>query len=319
MAMELAAHVDHGIVHASQGGDALAHALENAKLAEDSYNDDGAPPGFTRIREWNDATGLNAVAYRSNLDGHVVVAYRGSEGGMDWASNFSQGLGSYTPQYASAVNVAREAKAMYGSVEFTGHSLGGGQAAAAAMATGSHADTFNAAGLNPMSYAEYGLNPFNAGKIESWQVDGEILSSAQKYTPLHAVGHEHVLPAMRESVDSEGNKTFTPAPEYNNFLHPIKSMKEAADRHSRYIDSLEAAMEERIKTGLDTVRLGPATKPAALATSANCVGDMHKLLMKDGSPTVLLGPGLKPMTRRKDATICSGKVSEGLATVMVGG
>ena len=108
----------------------------------------------------------------------------------------------------------------------------------------------------------------------------------------------------------------TPRPTLNQ---AIKSIKEAGDRHSRYLDSLEAQVEERIKTGLDTVRLGPATKPAALATSANCVGDMHKLLMKDGSPTVLLGPARKPMTRRKDATVCSGKVSEGLATVMVGG
>lgn len=319
MAMEFASHVDHGILHASQGGDALARAIENAKLAADAYNDSGAPPGYTRIREWNDATGLNAVAYRSNLDGHVVVAYRGSESAVDWASNVSQGLGSYTPQYASAVNVGREAQALYGNVEFTGHSLGGGQAAAAAMATGSHADTFNAAGLNPASYLEYGINPFNARNVESWQVDGEILSAAQKYTPLHAVGHEHILPAMRESVDSEGNRTFTPAPHYNKFLHPIKAIKEAGDRHSRYLDSLDALIEERIKTGLQTVRLGPATKPAALATSADCVGDMHKLLMKDGSATVLLGPAQRPMTRRKDATVCSGKVSEGLATVMVGG
>lgn len=319
MKLELAAHVGHGIVHGSQDSAALAHALENAKLAADSYNDDGAPPGFERIREWNDATGLNAVAYRSKLDGHVVVAYRGSEGGMDWASNISQGLGSYTPQYASAVNVAREAKAMYGNVEFTGHSLGGGQAAAAAMATGSHADTFNAAGLNPASYVEYGLNPFNAKNVESWQVDGEILSSAQKYTPLHAVGNEHVLPAMRESVDSEGNKTFTPSPHYNKLLHPIKAMKEAADRHSRYIDSLEAQMDERVKTGIESVRLGPAVKPAARATSGDCVGDMHNLQMKSGSATVLLGPALKQMTRRLDATTCSGTVTQGIETVLVGG
>lgn len=319
MALELASHVGHGIVHSPADAAAIEHAIENAKLATDAYNDSGAPPGFTRIREWNDATGLNAVAYRSNLDGHVVVAYRGSQGGLDWASNVSQGLGGYTPQYASAVNVAREAKALYGNVEFTGHSLGGGEAAAAALATGSHADTFNASGLNPASYVEYGLNPFNAKNIESWQVEGEILSSAQKYTPLHAVGHEHVLPAMRESVDSAGNKTFTPAPHYNKLLHPIKAIKEAADRHSRFLDSLEAQMDERIETGLDSVRLGPATRPAALATHASCVGDMHALMMKSGSATVLLSPALKPMTRRKDATTCNGRVSEGIATVLVGG
>jgi hypothetical protein len=208
---------------------------------------------------------------------------------------------------------------MYGNVEFTGHSLGGGEAAAAALATGAHADTFNASGLNPASYVEYGLNPFNAKNIESWQVDGEILSSAQKYTPLHAVGHEHVLPAMRESVDSEGNKVFTPSPHYNKLLHPIKALKEAGDRHSRYLDAIDAQLDEQIQTGLPSVRLGPGVKPAARATSRDCLGDQHHLMMKSGSSTVLLGPGLKPMTRRRDGTMCSGMVAEGLQTVVVGG
>jgi len=171
MKLELAAHVDHGIIHSPAEAAQLQHALENAKLADNVYKDDGsAPPGFTRVKEWNDpATHMKAVAYRSNLDGHVVVAFRGTQNWQDWAANISQGLGNYTPRYAEAAAIGREAQSLYGnSVEFTGHSLGGGQAAAAALATGSHADTFNAAGLNPMSYPEYGLNPFNAKNIESW-------------------------------------------------------------------------------------------------------------------------------------------------------
>jgi type VI secretion system secreted protein VgrG len=225
-------------------------AVENARLAADSYNKSGAPPGFERLHTYYDPlTNFSAVAYRSQMDGHVVVAYAGTEntnlvvGAQDWlVGNAAQGAGIPTPRYAEAVSVARQAQAQYGpDTEFTGHSLGGGEAAAAALATGAHADTFNAAGLNPMSYAYYGLNPLDTGHVDNHTVDGEVLTTVQDYSPLpSAVGHQHPLPAVRMTLDADGNESFTPA--------PPDGIMESVDRHSRYIDGIEQQKTDDIAT-----------------------------------------------------------------------
>jgi type VI secretion system secreted protein VgrG len=221
-------------------------AVENARLAENTYQKSGAPDGFERVQEWSDPlTNFYAVAYRSKLDGHVVVAYRGTQppSVQDWViGNLAQGAGIPTPRYAEAVGVAREAVAKYGdNVEFTGHSLGGGEAAAGALATGRHADTFNAAGLHPMSYLYYGLNPLDQGHVDNYTVQGEILTTAQKWVPIapKAVGNQHGLPAKRMTVDKFGNESFENAPR--------DGLMESIDRHSRYIDGIESQKADDIK------------------------------------------------------------------------
>jgi type VI secretion system secreted protein VgrG len=229
-------------------------AVENARLAADTYNTEGAPEGWERLEHWEDPnSGFYAVAYRSQIDGHVVVAYRGTEPTHwnDWRNNLAQGAGLPSPQYAEAASVARQAEARYGNqgLEFTGHSLGGGLAATGAMATGRHADTFNAAGVNPMSYYYYGLDRDGARNVDNHTVDGEVLTSLQESTwAADAVGTQHRLPAVRTTTDAHGNTmvgadgqpTFTPAPEIG--------LMERVDRHSRYIDGIEQQKTEDIAT-----------------------------------------------------------------------
>ena len=234
-------------------------AVENARLAADSYNTTGAPEGWERLENFdNPSTGFFAAAYRSQIDGHVVVAYRGTEPTSlaDWRANLGQGAGLPSAQHAQAVSVARQAQARYGDrLEFTGHSLGGGLAAQGAMATGRRADTFNAAGVHPMSYLYYGLDRSAARNIDNHTVDGEVLTSVQERSfvaPLapNAVGNQHPLPAVRMNraqdahgntiTEANGEQGFTPAPE-NGLL-------ESVDRHSRYIDGIEQQKTQDIAT-----------------------------------------------------------------------
>lgn len=85
-----------------------------------------------------------------------------------------------------------------GNLVTTGHSLGGGLASAAAVATGIHADTFNAAGLNKDTLYEHDengndieiysgsvANYENASTIiDAYYVDYDLLSYAQDITPV---------------------------------------------------------------------------------------------------------------------------------------
>jgi type VI secretion system secreted protein VgrG len=231
-------------------------AVENARLSADSYNTTGAPEGWDRLQNYQDpSSGFFAVAYRSQIDGHVVVAYRGTEPTTlsDWRTNAAQGAGLPSTQYAEAAMVARQANAQYGdSTEFTGHSLGGGLAATGALATGRHADTFNAAGVHPMSYLYYDLDPANARNIDNHTVDGEVLTSVQQAVPIapEGVGTQHPLPAVRMHRDhgahgdtvpeNDGTQQFSAAPE--------NGLMESIDRHSRYIDAIEQQKTEDIAT-----------------------------------------------------------------------
>lgn len=102
--------------------------------------------------------GFDAVIYRTPRG--IVVAFRGSEpptdgnGVMDWSSDLVNGVGLTSKQGAQAVRLAQLTAAGFGNdVTFTGHSLGGGLAAMASIATGRPAVTFNAAGIGDGNYA----------------------------------------------------------------------------------------------------------------------------------------------------------------------
>jgi hypothetical protein len=104
----------------------------------------------------------------------------------------------------------------------TGHSLGGGLASAASMASGVHADTFNAAGLRIETVnAVSGLYPnvvdrYNnaAAYVDAYYLDWDILSYVQDNSPMqNAIGNR--IP-MDGPVDAEiavfGALSFVPLP-----------------------------------------------------------------------------------------------------------
>jgi hypothetical protein len=99
------------------------------------------------------------------------------------ANNFPQSIGLKTDYYDRAMSLGALLKSGNMDFEITGHSLGGGMAAAAAAVTDTRATTFNAAGLNPITTERFAqehpgvvvtkdLNHL----ITNYQVQAELLS-----------------------------------------------------------------------------------------------------------------------------------------------
>ena len=162
----------------------------------------------------NGKSGFDAAIYR-NDQGQYVVAFRGTDQwfgpeGADIKANGGQALGLTTEQYKQAITLAQSAVDAFGkgNVIFTGHSLGGGLASAAMLATGAPGVTFNAAGLsdNTLRSLNPGKTPnaireelAGSGQIRRYNVEGELLTGLQQGAMLapDAVGHELRLAAPR--------------------------------------------------------------------------------------------------------------------------
>jgi hypothetical protein len=122
-----------------------------------------------------------------------VVAFKGSAGEVMtphglrdttqedfFANNFPQSVGLETDYYDRAMKLAYDLKREGLYFELTGHSLAGGEAAAAAAVTGYLATTWNAAGLHPETAKrfgeQYGVAVLGVGQLGSlitaYQVQG---------------------------------------------------------------------------------------------------------------------------------------------------
>jgi len=112
-------------------------------------------------------------------DGQYVLAFRGTRPSesQDVANDVEQGLGFKGEAYDNAVELAKKiADRTNGNLSFTGHSLGGGLASAAAVVTGLSATTFNAAGIDTASIkGQSSTSP----KVDAYYVGGEPLSAIQ--------------------------------------------------------------------------------------------------------------------------------------------
>jgi hypothetical protein len=233
--------------------------LTMARLMDDLYDETYGRPsgktidGFTRLSDdqlrkvgidpamlEDSKSGFKARFY-GDAEGRVVLAYSGTDEGKDWWTNFGQGLGFDTAQYNQAMALARMAKVAYGDdLAITGHSLGGGLAAAAALAADVPAVTFNAAGVNDRTLSRIGLDPDAAreeaenGLIRRYAVRNEILTDLQERTPI-----------MRSLMpDAPGHKIELADPDPLSFwqkLNPVKSVKHGVEIH--YIDAVIKAME----------------------------------------------------------------------------
>lgn len=129
-----------------------------------------------------------AELFQSSETGELVLAFRGTDDIYDWVDNFGQGLGARTTeQYEKAMRLARVIQERYPDqvINITGHSLGGGLATAASLATGSRAYVFNAASVHPEMAARNGLDYGQASSnVDLYFVEGEVLTTAQDMGPV---------------------------------------------------------------------------------------------------------------------------------------
>lgn len=104
---------------------AAQHAKMSAKAYDGMVGDKVGDYEITKIH--SDDTGLRAALFVDG-SGNQVLAYAGTDftSWADWKANILQGMGLESAQYTNAIELARS----YGSITFTGHSLGGGLASA---------------------------------------------------------------------------------------------------------------------------------------------------------------------------------------------
>ena len=179
----------------------VARTQESALLAADVYRDTPAPPAGFRVANGADLARLGITpellersgsSFRARVyvtgegaSERFVVAFRGSHSGEDWRNNFQQAAGGASESYRKALTIGRWLALSNESVTITGHSLGGGLASAAAVASGREADTFNASGLSDRTLGEAHAISRASGRggtdvaVQAYQVPGEILSFVQ--------------------------------------------------------------------------------------------------------------------------------------------
>jgi len=145
---------------------------DQAELAKLGINQkDLSPSGSSMHAELFVKDGQNGPQY--------IVAFRGTRpnGAQDWANDGEQAAGFKSEAYDKAEKLSQALSARTnGNLSFTGWSLGGGLASAAAVTTGLSATTFNSAGLDTAHISSPALS---TAQVDAYYVPGEPLSTIQ--------------------------------------------------------------------------------------------------------------------------------------------
>ncbi|GAE60790.1 XVIPCD domain-containing protein [Xanthomonas arboricola] len=254
-------------------------------------------------------SGFDAAFYR-NEQGQVVLGFCGTDEGKDWKHNLGQGLGFDDAQYASAIQLGSQAKQAFGDqVVISGHSLGGGLAAASAMVNDIPAVTYNAAGVNDRTLERQGLDASAAKDyasselIRGYHVKNEILTHLQ----------EDSIPLKRAMPNAAGHQIELPEPDPLSFgrrlvpgmmlmhrmdLHGMDSVMKAQEMQSPgqaqgagsqlFNDAVVRLDGQRERLGLrdDTAFLNTAASVAARASSDGLQRIDHLVPNRDGDSLI---------------------------------
>ncbi|WP_408953619.1 hypothetical protein [Lysobacter sp. Hz 25] len=186
----------------------LYHDREVLALSRSLGADDEVPAGWHRASEAEleqygltpqqlhpEGSGFNAELFIPDPavfgpDAAPVLQFEGTDFAdlEDVNADVAQALGNDEAYYNQAIDIASSVAEHGGdNVIFSGHSLGGGLATAAALVTGNRGIVSNPAGVNPATVeaalAERGLSFEQAdGNITTYAVDGDLLTELQAAT-----------------------------------------------------------------------------------------------------------------------------------------
>lgn len=146
---------------------------------------EGVLSAFARERFEDRETGFAARLFHNIESDTYTLAFRGTEDIRDFIGGNRQAIDPGAPQYQEARRLVEQLQAVLGDklTDLTGHSLGGGLAAATSMLTGLSATTFNAAGLNTSTVTSAG-GTWNEERsqnlITNYRVNDEVLTNLQE-------------------------------------------------------------------------------------------------------------------------------------------
>ncbi|PWC33630.1 hypothetical protein [Azospirillum sp. TSO35-2] len=261
---------------------------------------DNPPPGFLKPTEEDyaemgitpDMLQPKGTSFRAGLymkdpavwappdppDPKGIVAFRGSTPAMeDWENNMMQGINSdpgfvpdgqttpNEPYYRRAVEIGAAARKSGGSLQFVGHSLGGGLASAAqggsGGANGLPTSTYNSAGLNSATVAKFAENGAAAdpAMIRAIRLKGEVLTKTQEtgmasYVAPKAVGIKRDLEPVHDkayylahegafdrAAAAKAGASFDENESYSTYLHGmdevIASMEAQKEADQKKLDA----------------------------------------------------------------------------------
>ena len=172
----------------------LQRGYDYGRLAKAAYDiQEGQSVGaYKAIKTVDDyKTGFRAVVFKNIKTCKYVLSFAGTDTGpnkdqsfaLDWGTDFYQGGGGISSQYRQAIALTNTLKKVLGDkLSLTGHSLGGGLAAAASMVHNLQAKTFNSAGVHELTLKDYGANMRRQRQlIESFRLDGDPLTTVQYF------------------------------------------------------------------------------------------------------------------------------------------
>ena len=257
------ADLQRGVV----AGDALQLPGTRTRTDKDDVRAAGIDPALMH----NAKSGFDASFYR-DARGHVVLAFTGTDEGRDWKHDFGQGLGLKDKQYDRAIHLGLKAKDALGdSVIFTGHSLGGGLAAAASLASDIPAVTFNAAGVHDDTLERYGLDRRRAQTRGRTGPDPHL--PGQERTPGPPAGRQP--PAEMGDAGRAGHRIELPDPDPLTFferLVPGRMLRHRIDLHS-----IEAVIQAQDLAQLQVHERSPGCGPQTIGdaggTSSRLLND----------------------------------------------